>query len=135
MKKSKELPVSLIGAVIGLISLILFAIVSGDGENDASAVWVYIMLIAALVLEVVSFCFYEKLQKMPLVLSGVRFCQTALYVIAAGAFVTARINWLFRLMSKMSAAPLTALFPITIGAMLLAVIVHVVSTYLPENKA
>ena len=117
-----------------MISLIVFAILSGDGENTSEAVWVYVLLIAGFVLQCVSVIFYDKLSANSVALSGIRFVQTACYVISFGVFIVARINWLFRLMSKMSAAPLTALFPITIALFAVTIIVHVVSTYLPYKK-
>lgn len=52
------------------------------------------------------------------------------YSLALANFLLERINWLFRIMSKMSAAPLTALFPVVIAMIALTIIVHVVSTYL-----
>lgn len=133
-KTSGEMKLSTTAAILGVVSLILFAVLSRDGENSSGGTWTYVALIAGVVLQVVSIEVYAKLEKNALALSTVRFLQTVCYVLALANFILERINWLFRIMSKMSAAPLTAFFPLVIAAFVVTILVHVISTYMSYEK-
>lgn len=133
-KTTGEMKLSTAAAILGVISLILFAVLSRDGENASGSLWTYVALAAGVILQVVSIALYEKLAKNTLVLAVIRFLQTVCYVLALATFILGRVNWLFRIMSKMSAAPLTALFPAVIVAFVVTILVHVISTYMSYEK-
>lgn len=129
-----EMKLSTAAAILGVISLILFAVLSRDGENASGGTWTYIAMAAGVILQAVSIALYAKIEKNALVLATVRFLQTVCYVLALATFILDRVNWLFRIMSKMSAAPLTAFFPAVIVAFVVTILVHVISTYMPYEK-
>lgn len=133
-KTTREMKLSTAAAILGVISLILFAVLSRDGENASGGTWTYVALAAGVILQVVSVALYEKLAKNTFVLAVIRFLQTVCYVMALVTFILDRVNWLFRIMSKMSAAPLTALFPAVIAAFVVTILVHVISTYMSYEK-
>lgn len=133
-KTTREMKLSTAAAILGVISLILFAVLSRDGENASGGTWTYVALAAGVILQAVSVALYEKLAKNTFVLAVIRFLQTVCYVMALVTFILDRVNWLFRIMSKMSAAPLTALFPAVIAAFVVTILVHVISTYMSYEK-
>lgn len=133
-KTSGEMKLSTAAAILGVISLILFFVLSRDGENASGGTWTYAAMAAGVILQAVSIALYAKIEKNTLVLAAVRFLQTACYVLALATFILDRVNWLFRIMSKMSAAPLTALFPVVIVAFVVTILVHVISTYMSYEK-
>lgn len=133
-KTTREMKLSTAAAILGVISLILFAVLSRDGENASGGTWTYVALAAGVILQAVSVALYKKLAKNTFMLAVIRFLQTVCYVMALVTFILDRVNWLFRIMSKMSAAPLTALFPAVIAAFVVTILVHVISTYMSYEK-
>ncbi|MCC8063472.1 MAG: hypothetical protein LIO70_00100 [Clostridiales bacterium] len=129
-KTSSEMKISTAAAVLAIVALVLFAVLSRDGENSSGGILTYVTLVAGIVLQGVSLALHTRLEKSHMILTALRFLQTVCYSLALANFLLERINWLFRIMSKMSAAPLTALFPVVIAMIALTIIVHVVSTYL-----
>ncbi|MCD7856497.1 MAG: hypothetical protein LUG55_01590 [Clostridiales bacterium] len=129
-KTSSEMKISTAAAVLAIVALVLFAVLSRDGENSSGGILTYVTLVAGIVLQGASLALHTRLEKNHMILTAVRFLQTVCYSLALANFLLERINWLFRIMSKMSAAPLTALFPVVIAMIALTIIVHVVSTYL-----
>ncbi|MCD8086122.1 MAG: hypothetical protein LUF28_07355 [Clostridiales bacterium] len=129
-KTSSEMKMSTAAAILAIVALVLFAVLSRDGENSSGGVLTYVTLVAGIVLQVVSLILHTRLEQNHMILTAIRFLQTVCYSLALANFLLERINWLFRIMSKMSAAPLTALFPVVIAMIALTIIVHVVSTYL-----
>lgn len=134
LKKDHSAMVSTISAVIGLISLILFAVLSTDGANDSICLVVYVTLLAGIVLQVVSILGRGKLKGSPMVLTVIGFAQTACYAVSLAIFIIGRVSWLFMLLSKMSSIPLTALFPTTIVFFAVTIIVQVISTFLTYEE-
>ncbi|MCD8341748.1 MAG: hypothetical protein LUC87_06305 [Clostridiales bacterium] len=129
-KTSSEMKVSTAAAVLAIVAIILFAVLSRDGENSSGGVLTYVTLAVGIVLQAVTMVLHTRMEEMPMVLTALRFLQTVCYSLALANMLLERINWLFRIMSKMSASPLTALFPAVIAVIALTIIVHVVSTYL-----
>lgn len=129
--RNHEMKVSTIAAVLGIVDLIVLAVLSKDGENSSQGIFCYVLLAAAIVIQLVTVAMYAVIKEHAVIHSILRFLQTGCYVAALAVFIMARMNWLFRIMSKMSAAPLTALFPITIALIVITVIIQVVCTYLP----
>ncbi len=135
--KNKPILISSIAALVGILAYIFFLIESGNGENGVQANGVYGVLLIPILLEVLSIYIYIKLPEKSYLLSIIGIVQTALYALSLGLFIVGRISWLFAMLSKMSAAPLTAMFPVTIATMLIALIINIVSTFFayPTSEA
>lgn len=133
-KKSNSALTATIGAVVAVISMVLFLILSTDGENTSEANFVAVLLGVGIVIQVISLLLYGVLKRTSLVLTVLGLVQTACYALALMLFIIARINWLFMLLSKMSSTAMTALFPATIIVMVLTLLIQVISTFMSYEK-
>lgn len=125
-KCSRFAKVSLLGAVVGILALVLYAVLATDGEKSSPLV--YGLLVAGIVVEA-----------CPALLAGrwsselfdtvAGWVGTVLYAVALVVFVSERVQWLYAILSKMEAAPLTALFPTTICAFVVATAVAVIALF------
>lgn len=118
-----------IGAVLGVLSAVLYGVLSTDGESWSPIV--YLCLAAGIILDGLILLLPAQ-KDLAVTLEG--WAAALLCALALAFFITERVQWLFKLLSKMSAAPLTALFPLTIAAFVLTILIQVVSLYLPAAK-
>jgi hypothetical protein len=133
-KNSRSACTSTVSAILAVIGLILFYVLSKDGVDTAEANYVIPLLGAGIAIQAISILLYPLFKKAPFLLTLLGFVQTAAYALALMLFVMARISWLFMLLSKMSSVAMTALFPITIAVMALALIIQVISAFMTYDK-
>lgn len=118
-----------IGAVLGIVSAVLYGVLSTDGENWSPVV--YLCLAAGIVLDGLVLLLPSQ-KDLAVTLEG--WAAALLCALALAFFITERVQWLFKILSKMSAAPLTALFPVTIAVFVVTILAQIVSLYLPAAK-
>lgn len=118
-----------IGAVLGIVSAVLYGVLSTDGESWSPVV--YLCLAAGIVLDGLVLLLPSQ-KDLAVTLEG--WVAALLCALALAFFITERVQWLYALLSKMEAAPLTALFPVTIAVFVVTILAQIVSLYLPAAK-
>lgn len=118
-----------IGALLAVISAILYGILSRDGE-DATPL-VYLCLGVGIVLDLVILMLPPR-KEILVTLAG--WCAILITALATALFVMERVQWLYALLSKMEVAPFTAMFPVTVAAFVVTMIVQVVAMYFTDKK-
>lgn len=118
------------GALLAVVSAILYGLLSRDGENATPLV--YLCLGVGIVLDLLILVLPSR-KEIPVTLAG--WGAILITALATGLFVTERVQWLYALLSKMEVAPFTALFPVTVAAFVVTMVVQVVAMYFTDHKA
>ncbi len=132
LKSDRMAFVAAISAVLGLLAIVLYGVLAMDGERSSPLV--YVLLLAGILAQLVPGVLPE-LPSRNIVVTLAGWLGAVLYAVALVLFVTERVQWLYALLSKMEAAPLTALFPVTIAAFAAALVAGLASLFCPDGQS
>ncbi len=124
LKKDRMADLALASGILTIAAMIFYAILAQDGE--ASSATVYVLAVVAVVCDV-AVIFTTAMNSLIATIAG--WAAAILTACSLMAFISERVQWLYALLSKMDAAPLTAMFPITIVVFCLAIIGQVVQLF------
>lgn len=132
LKSDRMALVAAVSAALGLLAIVLYGVLAMDGERSSPLV--YVLLLIGVLAQLVPTVLPERPSRNLLVtLAG--WLGAVLYAVALALFVTERVQWLYALLSKMEAAPLTALFPVTIAAFAAALVAGLISLFCADKQS
>ena len=132
LKQNRFAQAALVSAILGVLAGVLYAVLAGDGEKSSPLV--YVLLIVGVLAQLAPAAL-PRLFRNDLAATFTGWAGVILFAVALVLFVTERVQWLYAILSKMEAAPLTALFPATIVAFVVAVIAAAAALFFPGGSS
>lgn len=132
LKNDRMALVSTVSALFGLLAVVMYGVLSTDGERSSSLV--YALLVIGILVHLMPLML-PSLSLRDLAVTAAGWLGSLLYATALSLFISERVQWLYALLSKMEAAPLTAVFPLTIAIFVLAIVVSLAALYCCNEEA